>query len=337
MTDYVLEVKDPNFFCALQKDCLRQTKDTQGRVTLVNRNPTLGTYDIPFLAFSNQGINFDFNDHEIANWIVWRKSKFTPHTLKIKSRRAQKTNGSWLKDDLGEFRVPDGCFHQKVSDVLINTEPVTASPKKVETLIGEPEEKKARTRGSIADMVIHDNYAEKFYKFDETNKTTRELKDKYVPRDIKKEIEEIDYAKLFTELNKVGSSKKRKKNSDDILRGRLNGWTTKPVVGQYRWQLDFKKDTVGLEIETRQNTNLFHDLLKLELGYRKNGLRCGIIISYYRRSVGKLGYGACIEELDRWISELKDIMKIEIPLWVIGLKKLSGDQVHQNDKEFSGV
>ena len=297
---------------------MRQTRDTQGRVILVNKNPALGIYDVPFLAFPNQGINFDFNDKEIANWIIWRKSKHTPLILRIKSRRRKKANGSWLKDDLGEFCVPEKHFHQEVSDLETITGRERAALE-IERLNRGRQGRNAERQSSIDGLVIHDNYIEKFYKFDERDKTTEELKEKFVPSDIKKDIESLPFPKLFDELLKKG-----KTSSDNILAHYLkseNGWehnNNSTLVARYtNWQIDFRKRNVGLEIETRQDTNVFHDLLKLELGYsghrRENVIGCGIIICYHGESIDvlarewerltnkkkKFHYNATIEHFDK--------------------------------------
>lgn len=186
-------------------------------------------------------------------------------------------------------------------------------------------------------LVRHDSYVEKFYKRNEGEKTTEELRDQFVPSDIRQEIENLDFFPLFGEL-----VKKQGVSSDDILVHYLraeNGWehnSNHTEVAKFMgWRLDFRKRDVGLEIETRQNTNVFHDVLKLEIAYRRhrpeNAISCGIVMCYcgnsVRKLVGKkLHYNATIEELDRWMIELDDILcsAVQVPLWVIGLTVPSG-------------
>lgn len=57
-------------------------------------------YEIPSVKISHF---FDLNDKSIGDWVMWISSRHRRHVFRIKSRWSAKVNGSWIKDNLGDF------------------------------------------------------------------------------------------------------------------------------------------------------------------------------------------------------------------------------------------
>jgi hypothetical protein len=72
----------------------------RGKLRIVNNDPALGMYEIPYSEISGL---FDLEDRTIGSWTMWITSKDRPHVFRINSRWFNETNGSWQKEPLGEF------------------------------------------------------------------------------------------------------------------------------------------------------------------------------------------------------------------------------------------
>lgn len=72
----------------------------RGKLRIVNKNPDLGMYEIPYREVSSL---FDLKDKTIVSWTMWITSKDCPHVFRMNSCWPKKTNGSWQKNPLGEF------------------------------------------------------------------------------------------------------------------------------------------------------------------------------------------------------------------------------------------
>lgn len=161
----------------------------------------------------------------------------------------------------------------------------------------------------VKDIREHDHYVEKFYNGAVTKCEAA-----------RKDICSIDFAGVRCDNNG---------NTNEDLERKLKKlrWTTNFSVGKVKhFKIDFYRDGVGLEVQLRQDTDLLKDLLKLELGYHlKNGLSCGVIITYDKsvidkRGKKKSGMYASIQELDKLMYEFKDVISVTVPLWAIGIK-----------------
>lgn len=100
MGDYVIKVKSEDLFCSLHKKGLGEALRDRGKIKIVNENPNLGMYEIPYDEIAHF---FSLEDDTIGDWTMWISSRSRPHVFKINSRLLSKVDGSWKKNYLGEF------------------------------------------------------------------------------------------------------------------------------------------------------------------------------------------------------------------------------------------
>jgi hypothetical protein len=100
MSDYIIKVQSENMYCSLHRKGLREALRDQGKIKIVNRDPSLGMYEIPCNELSPF---LDLEDDTIRDWTMWISSKTRPHVFKLNSRFRSKVGGSWKKSYLGEF------------------------------------------------------------------------------------------------------------------------------------------------------------------------------------------------------------------------------------------
>jgi hypothetical protein len=100
MSDYIIGVKSDNMYCSLHRKGLRKVLKDQGKIRIVNKNPSRGMYEIPCNELSHF---FDLEDRTIRDWTMWISSENRPHAFKVNSRFWSKVGGSWKKEYLGEF------------------------------------------------------------------------------------------------------------------------------------------------------------------------------------------------------------------------------------------
>jgi len=92
---------------------LIQALSERGTLRIINRNQSLGRYEIPYSDFSTL---FDLGDEAIGSWHMWKTEK-RPHIFQVNSRWPKKTNGFWKKQDLGELDA--GRFFVSTSSSII--------------------------------------------------------------------------------------------------------------------------------------------------------------------------------------------------------------------------
>ncbi len=113
-------------------------------------------------------------------------------------------------------------------------------------------------------------------------------------------------------------------NADLSTKLKLLGWRGETRHAHAIGRLDFIKDSIGIEVQLRQGTNLIYDLLKLELDYRDRILLAGVIITYDQSvpAVGKHGQDASVQKLDNiWVDFVDSgVMNLKVPIWGLGLR-----------------
>lgn len=128
-------------------------------------------------------------------------------------------------------------------------------------------------------------------------------------------------AEIHTIMN-GGISCLDRRITNSELKSKLNelGWRGEFPIGGGK-KIDFKKGEVGMEVEFRQDTNLLHDLLKLELASRRGLIKTGILVTYDRdvAIVGQHGMYASFQVFRQMMTEFEGIVVFRLPLWVIGL------------------
>ena len=141
-----------------------------------------------------------------------------------------------------------------------------------------------------------------------------------IPTRVRKEIDQICSSGIRVD-NRTNS------NSDLSALFKRYKWRSEVEHARDLGHMDFKKDNIGVEVQLRQGTNLLYDVLKFELDYQDKLLTGGVIITYDQKVsiVGKSGQDASIQKLSDFVTVFVDsaVINFRVPLWVIGLKRMS--------------